>query len=257
MDNLSDRHGGEVGGDVSIPGVVLLELADRIAPGAAVEHDRVGLVGVAHMDLPRRPVVQIGGLSFRVGVDAVAGQQRFGGGVFDDPPLRRNLCAGPGALCAGPDAADRLAGQPCVQPVGFIRVVARRRAGAFEERAAEIRVGRFVEDVRAAAAGVAAVVEIRGPGSGFLRAGGNDHLPFDGRDEIVVVVAVEVDHRAGLLQAVDAVDRPRPVPGLVQRRHQHRRQNRDDRYRKMEKNSYLLQSYRLKQTSYEINKFCN
>lgn len=44
---------------------------------------------------------------------------------------------------------------------------------------------------------------------------------------------------------------------FIQCREQHCREDGDDRYRKMEKNSYLLQSYRLKQTSYEINKFCN
>ena len=74
---------------------------------------------------------------------------------------------------------------------------------------------------------------------------------------VVIVVGVERHGNTDLLLIVDAGGIPPGGTGAPQRGHQHPRQNRDDRYRKMEKNSYLLHSYCLKQTSYEINKFCN
>ena len=60
-----------------------------------------------------------------------------------------------------------------------------------------------------------------------------------------------------LLDVARTGDAARFSPRLAQSREQQGGKNCDDRYRKMEKNSYLLQSYRLKQTSCEINKFCN
>ena len=79
----------------------------------------------------------------------------------------------------------------------------------------------------------------------------------DRRQLVVVVVHIQGKGNSLLLQVAGALDALGAFPGVIERGQQHRRQNRDDRYRKMEKNSYLLHSYCLKQTSYEINKFCN
>ena len=47
---------------------------------------------------------------------------------------------------------------------------------------------------------------------------------------VVVFVGIESDGVADLLQVVDALNRPRPFPGLLQCGQQHRSQDRDDRY---------------------------
>ena len=67
-------------------------------------------------------------------------------------------------------------------------------------------------------------------------------MSFQERNAVLVIgILLRGEH--ALLEVVCAADCFRAVAGAVEGRQQHRRQNRNDRYRKMEKNSYLLQSY--------------